>query len=343
MKILRNLLIGSFLVTEVLSLSGEARAKEYIAMPDDWRLPEMIERWDGTDLLWEDEEFFISRVAPKKLLPLSDEGVDLAIWGSLGGESPLFPSGDFNRDIFSSWHTISFYGLMNSSIGWIPGCIADAAHKNGVGIGNVATYIKGNQDDAGFTTYINSISAIDPLKAAVFFAAHGVDGNLFGTEFLAQREPLEKFKDFSGRLLQGMSHNALYRNYFTNLQENGDILYIATRVTDTNASFLGTDEHPTGNVVLRYSGGFQVTADICRKIGRTTGAVSFIMPVVDYLQDRGSRSFATMSSYGFGVVLNDVNQYMWNQRTMADTPIGQQQKYLEEQKLTLYHLSPLRA
>lgn len=127
-----------------------------------------IRVWAGA----EDDNFFISRVAPKarftdkttqvitdmvpwwtwtKSTGLKPENFSrkLLMWTPLsfhgkGEDYGPLPNGIFNNEVFTMWQYVSHFGLWSSDFMHVPGNVADVAHKNGV---SVSTHFASSRDD----------------------------------------------------------------------------------------------------------------------------------------------------------------------------------------------------
>ncbi|HIY48362.1 MAG TPA: T9SS type A sorting domain-containing protein [Candidatus Barnesiella excrementavium] len=201
-----------FLFSGILALSLSAHAQElrydYMTWPDSQKLGEYASQWTPGTPLFEDENFYISRVKPKARFRNARTQVNeslnetndkkLLFWVPIGdvvtlkddaGEDVYFvdnarPNGKFDNEAFSMWSYVTHYGNWTAPQGWVPGAFADVAHKNGVGVSGVASVPWGDLKDDWKTALNNmSNSASVREKVAQFLHYHGVDGLGYNSEF----------------------------------------------------------------------------------------------------------------------------------------------------------------
>ena len=149
----RNLLLLSGIAVLSLSANAQELKEDYMVWPNSGGLPGYVTEWTPGTPLFEDENFYISRVKPKErfrnaatqINETLNEANDkkLVFWvpvGNAAGGSPnARPNGVFDGEVFSTWSYVTHYGDWTSPHGWVPGGFADVAHKNGVGVSGVAS------------------------------------------------------------------------------------------------------------------------------------------------------------------------------------------------------------
>ncbi len=180
-------------------MAGAQQLKEgYITWPVSASFPDYVTQWaKGQQLTvngqaWEDEEFFTSRVKPRyhfrnnttQIYNTFNESNDkkLVWWVPVGDEGyNALPNGRYDSEVFSMWSYVTHYGDWNSPQGWVPGPLADAAHKNGVAVSGVASIPYGSisgEWSASLNKYPSAAA-----DAGKFLYYHGVDGLGYNSEF----------------------------------------------------------------------------------------------------------------------------------------------------------------
>ena len=191
------------LFSGILALSLSAQAQElkdgYMKWPDSQKLGEYVSQWTPGTPLFEDENFYISRVKPKARFRNASTQINetlteandkkLVFWVPIGGGSDTInsnarPNGKFDSEAFSMWSYVTHYGDWTAPVGWVPGAFADVAHKNGVGVSGVAS-IPNAALSGGWLTAINQMTQTSEIreKIAKFLYYHGVDGLGYNSEF----------------------------------------------------------------------------------------------------------------------------------------------------------------
>lgn len=69
-------------------------ASDYVAHPSEFSLTDAVKNWTVKDITI-DEEFYISRVSPKPLLPLSTCSPNRIVWMPAGDKDGILPSTRF--------------------------------------------------------------------------------------------------------------------------------------------------------------------------------------------------------------------------------------------------------
>lgn len=195
----RNLLLLSGIVAFSLSANAQQLKEDYMVWPDSKGLPSYVNDWTPGASLFEDENFYISRVKPKERFRNSATQINeslteandkkLVFWvpvgTATGGNVNARPNGAFDSEVFSTWSYVTHFGNWTSPHGWVPGGFADVAHKNGVGVSGVASIPNSSITDSknGWDVPLNNQVALDNKKLAKFLHYHGVDGLGYNSEF----------------------------------------------------------------------------------------------------------------------------------------------------------------
>ena len=185
----RNLLLISGIVALSFSANAQQLKEEYMFWPNSAGLAGYVNDWTPGTPLFEDENFYISRVKPKERFRNSATQINeslteandkkLVFWvpvgTATGGNVNARPNGVFDSEVFSTWSYVTHYGNWTSPHGWVPGSFADVAHKNGVGVSGVASIPFGGITE-GWSKALNDQVTLDNEKLAKFLHYHGVDG-----------------------------------------------------------------------------------------------------------------------------------------------------------------------
>ncbi|MDE5800867.1 MAG: hypothetical protein K2H74_07600, partial [Paramuribaculum sp.] len=191
----------------MLAVSGIAQAQYlqtgYVTNPESSELHTYINAWnDGkgsisiNSKVWEDEEFFTSRVKPRTRIVrygagdvnnLTDVNDKRIMWWVPIGDPSFWaiPNALYDSEVFSCWSYIDHFGSFSNPYGWVDGAFADAAHKNGVAVTGEAS-VPNSGLPAGWATCFDGMKNItdaDHDKVGKFLLYHGVDGLAYNSEF----------------------------------------------------------------------------------------------------------------------------------------------------------------
>ena len=164
----RNLFLFSGILALSLTANAQELKEEYMTWPNSQGLGEYASQWTPGEYLFEDENFYISRVKPKARFRNANTQINetlteetdknLVFWvpiGTASGGNPnARPNGKFDSEVFSMWSYVTHYGNWTAPQGWVPGGFADAAHKNGVGVSGVASIPWGSLSSIGLPLWI---------------------------------------------------------------------------------------------------------------------------------------------------------------------------------------------
>ncbi|KGO01340.1 hypothetical protein HQ48_04595 [Porphyromonas sp. COT-290 OH3588] len=142
----------------------------------------------------EDEEFFTSRVRPRRRFVESSTQVNSSLstdrkfmwWVPCGvGGWNAVPSYFFNSEVFSTWSYIDHWGNWTAPYLRMPGAFADVAHKNGVSITATSSPTFGAQitrnNGAGLQYHTVVKGGVD--KYLQYLKYYGLDGAGYNSEF----------------------------------------------------------------------------------------------------------------------------------------------------------------
>lgn len=231
----------TFLSLAALALACSAAHSQqlrngYITTPNGQLLHKYVNQWepgkqiattydaDGNSAEWEDEEFFIGRVALKPCFTNSATQIDktklesenkrLLLWMPLN--NPL-PNARFDSEVFSTWSYVTHFSNRNSPFGWVPGAMADVAHKNGVLVSGTATIPYGDIT-SGWTGCLDGIGNFNSdegvEKLGRFLRYHGVDGLAYDSQFSNGKNLMANIQGLHGKLTKWMKQ---YQPAFENI------------------------------------------------------------------------------------------------------------------------------
>ena len=262
-----------FLLSGILVLSFSSQAQElkedYMTWPESSKLGQYVSSWVPGEDLFEDENFYVSRVKPKERFRNAATQIDetlteandrkLVFWVPVGnasnGNTNARPNGKFDSEAFSTWSYVTHYGDWTAPHGWVPGGFADVAHKNGVGVSGVASVPWGgisSEWSSGFSTLVG----IEAEKVAKFLHYHGVDGLGYNSEFStgssfilsglrALHETVHKYLTEKG--------NPVVENFwYDGTNDNGQITF-DSGLGDHNNDTFGDGEHIRTSLFLNYN------------------------------------------------------------------------------------------
>ncbi len=236
----KSVLIMSAAALMAAGVSAQQLRPGYLTPPASAMLHKYVNDWepgkeltknykdDGSTEAWEDEEFFVSRVALKphfvnlntqidKTMPESSNK-KLLFWvpindvqGANGEWLNALPNAVYDSEVFSTWSYVTHYGNWTSPFGWVPGAMADAAHKHGVLVSGVASipwahnvsgYSSWGECVQGMAALGNSSEGID--KVSKFLRYHGVDGLGYNSEFSASSSIMNGLMKLHGGIVKRM-------------------------------------------------------------------------------------------------------------------------------------------
>ena len=246
----RQLLFLSAAALVAAGVNAQQLRPGYVTPPASTMLHKYVNDWvpgqeltttyndNGVSSDWEDEEFFTSRVALKphfvnlntqidKTKPESDNK-RLLFWvpinestGVNGEWLNALPNAVFDSEVFSTWSYVTHYGNWTSPFGWVPGAMADAAHKNGVLVSGLAS-IPNASLSTNWSNCLGGISGMNSdagvKKLGDFLRYHGVDGLGYNSEYYGGGAYGEGLRGVHGKLVKYMKQ---YQPAFENVWYGG--------------------------------------------------------------------------------------------------------------------------
>jgi endo-beta-N-acetylglucosaminidase D len=181
------------------TVSAQSLKTGYVDWPSSQTLPTYVTNFKNGNLNLEDENFFISRVAPKVRFTNTATQVNQSLTDSNSKRLCLWlpvttsyedqynlnalPNSVFDSEVFSVWSYVDVYGDWTSPHGWVPGNFADVAHKNGVAVSGVASIPNESISGSAWGTALTGQVALNSDDLGNFLWQHGVDGLGYNSEF----------------------------------------------------------------------------------------------------------------------------------------------------------------
>lgn len=267
----RNLFLFSGILALSLSANAQELKEEYMTWPNSQGLGEYASQWTPGTYLFEDENFYISRVKPKARFRNANTQINetlteetdknLVFWvpvGTASGGNPnARPNGKFDSEVFSMWSYVTHYGNWTAPQGWVPGGFADAAHKNGVGVSGVASIPWGSLSSDWATALDNmSKNATIREKVAKFLHYHGVDGLGYNSEFSTSNTTMlsnvRALNEEVHRYLTEQGNPVAENFWYDGTNDNGQISFDQGLGSHNNETF-GDGEHVRTSLFLNYN------------------------------------------------------------------------------------------
>ena len=201
--------------------------------------------YSGTDAA-ENEQFFISRVKPRKRFTFTKTQVKESLnpdrkllwWCPLGvgdnGNWNGIPSYYFGGEVYSMWSYTDIYGDWTAPLIQAPAAFLDACHKNGVRSGVVAAVGFGAQPTTGDGGHGSNIYALynnGYQKLLKYLRYYGVDGIGFNSEFSWSSLNMDSFRNLMGDCYAncesyGVPFNNAWYSFTSNGGGTGDYSYL---------------------------------------------------------------------------------------------------------------------
>ncbi len=188
------------ILTGLAFVALSASAQEYKEGYVDWgfggtEFGTTVTNWKKGTPITEDDNFFISRVKPRKrfrnantqVRPNLNESNDkkLLFWVPINGtKNNALPDGIYDSEVFNMWSYITHYGNWTAPLGRVPGNFLDVAHKNGVAVSGVAGIPYGSlYQFPDWESCLETMVDAGAQKVADFHHYYGVDGMGYNSEF----------------------------------------------------------------------------------------------------------------------------------------------------------------
>ncbi|WP_315578321.1 LamG-like jellyroll fold domain-containing protein [Hoylesella oralis] len=229
-----------------------------------YKLPAAISTWKNKKQITEDDNFFISRVKPKKRFRNEatqvrlnlKEGDDKRLIAWLPFNDPnknALPDGVFDSEVFSMWQYVNVWGDWTAPLGRIPAALLDVAHKNGVSVSSVASipnaYLNGD-----WYNYLRDLKNTNVQDAADYLYYYGQDGLGYNSEYWEYSNITKDVRDFHIKVTDIMrTRNSIYENiWYDGTDDNGHIRFDQGLGSHNEKNF-GTAEHPCYSLFFNYN------------------------------------------------------------------------------------------
>ncbi|WP_449017834.1 endo-beta-N-acetylglucosaminidase [Prevotella sp.] len=267
MRRIHLLLFGCCLIPSTL-MAQELKSNYITWGFDSHQFANKLQSWSKANpTINEDDNFFISRVRPKKRFRNVDTQVrqdltdsnDKKLLAWLPWNVPsknALPDGVFDSEVFSMWPYVTHWGNWNCGLGRIPASLLDVAHKNGVPVSSVAGIPYGSLKSDWRTT-LNNIATSNVQNAAAFMNYFGYDGlgyNSEYTEFFGAGRVTKALRDFHVNLNKAIKpYNPIYENlWYDGTNDQGRIAF-DQGLNDNNKSLFGEGGSEAANLFFNYN------------------------------------------------------------------------------------------
>lgn len=266
----RKFYLFAGLALVAVAANGQRLKADYIQWPSSSGLPDYVQEWVPGTPLFEDENFFVSRVKPKTFIERNTatqvyESITdandkkLVFWVPVGNtnlngvHTDALPTGMFDSEVFSAWSYVTHYGDWTSPYGWIPGGFADVAHKHGVAVDGQASIPNAPLTDA-WQTCIRKMGTVDVDKLAKFLYYHGVDGISYNSEFSTSRSIITSLNNTHAALVKKMLPvNPIFENiWYSGTGDSGSCTWTDYLRDDLKGVF-GDKDNVRTSIFLNYN------------------------------------------------------------------------------------------
>lgn len=226
-----------------------------------------LKDWSKGQKYSEDDNFFISRVKPKKrfrntatqvntgLDELSDK--QLIYWVPIN--KPPFnalPDGVFDSEVFPMWSYVTHYGNWTASLVRIPGSFTDVAHKNGVGTSVVASVPYGGLA-ASWESAMTRMVSEGSEKMGDYMQYYGIDGLGYNSEFsTGNRTLLTNLRTFHEDLVRRFKTsglNPVFENFWYDGTNDAGSISFDRGLGSHNQQTFGDGEHSRTSLFFNYN------------------------------------------------------------------------------------------
>lgn len=242
-----------------------------------------LKNWTPGQQISDDDNFFISRVKPRKPFrhPATQVRLDfsasndkrLVAWVPVDDpEDNALPNGVFDSEVFSMWNYVTHWGNWSAPLGRVPGAFLDVAHKNGVAVTSVAG-VPNTSLPTVWKNCFDDMNTAGADKAAQFLNYYGVDGFGYNSEFSSGYSVVKNLIRLHTRLNELMKDkNPIFENmWYDGTNENGSIMFDYGLDTHNDEVF-GKDGKPSASLFFNYNwnrnGRLYSSVEYAKKINR---------------------------------------------------------------------------
>lgn len=341
------------LLSGIVVLSFSAKAQElrenYMVWPDSKGIADYVTKWTPGTPLFEDENFYISRVKPKKRFRNSATQINeslteandrkLVFWVPIGqvtgGNVNARPDGEFDSEVFSTWSYVTHYGDWTSPHGWVPGGFADVAHKNGVGVSGVASIPNSgiSTSDGAWGQALHKQVILDNEKFAKFLHYHGVDGLGYNSEFSGMSDDLPALHtqhELIHKYLVEQGNHLAENFWYDGTNDTGGITWDGG-ISSHNKETFGNGDHIRTSLFLNYNWWrSQVLSSISNIQNVAPGRSSLDLYAGFNMQGGNPSTWTTLAQYPMSIGLWGAHDYnmLWAGRSKeGSADISKQSTY----------------
>lgn len=247
------LLIGGLLSLSAMQVNAQELQtgdNPYVQFPSSSDLYSYVKAWNNktnnrqitvNGKVWEDEEFFVSRVKPRTRV--TQTTTNIYDFGDFAGRRSLWwvpiglpgtqalPNGRFDSEVFTMWSYLDHYGEWTAPFGWSVGAMSDIAHKNGVSVSGVAS-TPNSALSAEWKSCFDNLSS-DYGNATTnngfgdFLLYHGCDGFGYNSEWTSNSPNMTKLIKLHDTMYSYMiAKNPIYESiWYDGVNDSGGLAF----------------------------------------------------------------------------------------------------------------------
>ncbi|MBR2638849.1 MAG: hypothetical protein IKD40_08425 [Bacteroidaceae bacterium] len=306
---------------------------------------DIIMNWTPGEELSQDENFFISRVKPKKRFRNAATQVRenltvendkrLLMWVPIddssakspnGTNENALPNGTFDSEVFNMWQYVDHYGNWTAPQGRVPGVFSDVAHKNGVAVSTVAGIPWGALSQAWNVAMQKMVKA-GAEKTAQFLAYYGIDGLGYNSEFSGGASIMQKLIPYHNELVAAAKpNNPVFENiWYDGTSDYGNIMF------DNGFGNHNTKVSEGASLFFNYNWGstslMQRSVDHATSLGRNS--IDFIYAGMN-MQGAEGNYWTILKDYPISIGLwgaHDQNMFWESRHELGGAPDTRQRTY----------------
>lgn len=351
MKKSRSLSLVMCLLISGMSLAQRPTHEQYVKDgPTDVQWYEAYRTWKpGTSLYsnYDDEEFFISRVKPKKRFTNKDAQAKpdlnperkLLWWCPIGTSGwNAIPNYYFDSEVFSMWSYVDIYGNWTAPFIRMPGAFADICHKNGVQTSVLASVPWAStitSTDNGHGSNMKAMLDGGSDKLLEFLRYYGIDGIGYNSEFnigsgLSATELKNLLGDCFAKARAKDGKWPTFTNAWYSLMTNGGSLGGGLQLNSANIDWFDYNGKPTSDAYFMNYGFGNGTLGESQTSAKNKGRSSFDVYAGINYQGSSHEQWPALNNYEISVGLwgaHDMNMIFEGRGELGGSPLVKQQAY----------------
>jgi len=260
-----TLLISTLLAVMATNGYAQQLKKDYISWGySSEQFGQQLTDWKPGSTVSADDNFFISRVKPRKHFNNNATQVRLGIkpetdkrlvaWLPINDpEVNALPNGIFDSEVFSMWNYVDHWGDWTAPLGRVPAALLDVAHKNGVAVTSVAGIPNTTLPNA-WRRCLKQMNAAGADKTAQFLNYYGVDGFGYNSEYSSGFAETKAIRELHVALNEKMKDkNPLFENmWYDGTNDRGSIMFDQGLASHNEKNF-GVDGKPAASLFFNYN------------------------------------------------------------------------------------------